>query len=242
MLNSHERHLALSYLANMLGRLRRKSAQAANLLEWLADNAAPFASGGRAGERIAVAASNAAESAPNWRELRRLVDKARARRIGRGSRPDGTPPASPRGDRRPVVAGHRHSGSAVALRHAACRRVPDRRRLPAPARVADAVERPQRRTAVRAGPVRQRRCRPLRGRRAVDSQRSRVGRPGSGRPGDRPAAPPGRSRTGGDRRAPVPARRGRRERTRVVGLRAPRAESGGRAADPPGRGRPRRRA
>ena len=77
MLNSHERHLALSYLANMLGRLRRKRAQAANLLEWLADNAAPFASGARTGERIAVAASNAAESAPNWRELRRLVDKTR---------------------------------------------------------------------------------------------------------------------------------------------------------------------
>ncbi|MDE0349142.1 MAG: AAA family ATPase [Gammaproteobacteria bacterium] len=77
MLNSHERHLALSYLANMLGRLRRKRAQAANLLEWLADNAAPLASGGRSGERIAVAASNASESPANWRELRRLVDKAR---------------------------------------------------------------------------------------------------------------------------------------------------------------------
>lgn len=77
MLNSHERHLALSYLANMLGRLPRKRAQAANLLEWLADNAAPLASGGRSGERIAVAASNAAESTANWRELRRLVDKAR---------------------------------------------------------------------------------------------------------------------------------------------------------------------
>ncbi|MDE0444639.1 MAG: hypothetical protein OXL38_21345 [Gammaproteobacteria bacterium] len=77
MLNSHERHLALSYLANMLGRLRRKRAQAASLLEWLTDNVTPLASGARTGERIAVAASNASESPANWRELRRLVDKAR---------------------------------------------------------------------------------------------------------------------------------------------------------------------
>ena len=77
MLNSHERHLVLHYFANMLGRLNRKRAQAANLVEWVADNAAPFATGERSVERIATAASKATDSAANWRALQRVVDKAR---------------------------------------------------------------------------------------------------------------------------------------------------------------------
>ena len=74
MLNSHERHLALSYLANMLARLRRKRRTC-----WSGWRTTPRRSpaGARTGERIANAASNAAESPANWRALRRLVDKAR---------------------------------------------------------------------------------------------------------------------------------------------------------------------
>ena len=77
MPNSHERRLALRYLATMLGRLNRKRAQAASLVEWVADNAAPFATGARSVERIATAASKAMDSSANWRALQSVVDKTR---------------------------------------------------------------------------------------------------------------------------------------------------------------------
>ena len=64
MLNAYERHLALSYLGNMLRRLRRTTAEAKKLAEWLEENASLIASDARSTERMKMAASTTPLSNP----------------------------------------------------------------------------------------------------------------------------------------------------------------------------------
>ncbi len=75
MLNAYERHLALSYLGNMLRRLRRTTAEAKKLAEWLEENASLIASDARSTERMRTTASTTPLSARNWRTLRNLIEK-----------------------------------------------------------------------------------------------------------------------------------------------------------------------
>lgn len=75
LLNAHERRLALSYLANMLARLRRTTPEAKNLVEWLEENASLIARNARATERMKSIASTGVLPARNWRSLRNFVEK-----------------------------------------------------------------------------------------------------------------------------------------------------------------------
>ena len=75
MLNDYERHLALSYLANMLPRLKPKRPDGEGIARWLESDGHQLAGDKAFAASIEESASNAQESKRGWRALCRLVEK-----------------------------------------------------------------------------------------------------------------------------------------------------------------------
>lgn len=77
MLTTYQRHLTLSYAANMRRRLRRKHANATDFVEWLADHADLL---GLATPLAKLSLSEREPTVADWRRLAKVIDNAIARK------------------------------------------------------------------------------------------------------------------------------------------------------------------